>query len=1117
MLKGLFLQSQIFLAGICVFAAIQHFTIGKGRSQHRVHLLFAVISLLMALYTISNIQSYMQTTLVDYITALRITFVFYALFVGLFPRFIAEYSGVRPTPVLAGLSSLMALPFILNLTQPYTILYSEIHEFKHVTLPGGTEISTAVGTYDTWYYLWIAAVYSAYIFGIYALTSRFRRDRRRTTLVMIFAVGLLLALSHAGTLFRMGIIHIPPLVPFGFLAMVIVMGLTLNYERQQDRKIAEKAQRESDERLSFVMESSHIGVWDIDLADRSAFRSLEHDIVFGYKALLPLWTYEIFLEHVLPEDRMMVDREFQQAVKTHSDWKFECRIRRTDGEMRWISVVGRIKSDDTGILPHMVGAVQDITGHKQAEEDALQGERKYRNVLNASYDAVMLFDAETGKVIEVNKVAEALYGYGTEEFLNLHMMDLTAEPDYSAISVRQAIDAERVYDPLRMHRKKDGTPFPVEISASSFMYKGRRLICGCVRDITERLNAETELRESEHKYRDLFNNAEVGIFRTRLDGSEVLAVNRKFLDIVGMTMDETLGKPSVNLWAVPIEREEMVKRLVADGSVLAFEYKMINKRQGEVRNCLTSVRLYPEQGILEGSILDITERKRAEEGLLRSKNLLNATGQMAKIGGWEYDILSDTLTWTDEIYHIHEVTADFQPTVRAALDFYTPESRDVITKAVERAIEFGEPYDLELTIKTALGREVSVRTVVDVHKKDGTPIKLFGIFQDITERKKLGEQLRQSQKMEAIGTLAGGVAHDFNNILTAIVGFGTILKKRVKDDEKLSEYIGEVLAGAQRAAELTHRLLAFSRKQTIALKLVDLNDIVRNVNMMLVRVIGEDIKLTNLLINRELAVMADCGQIEQVLLNLATNARDAMPDGGELTIQTGMVNVDNNYSEAYLFEKTGMYAVLMVSDTGIGMDQEVMKNIFEPFFTTKEVGKGTGLGLAMVYGIAKQHGGNIDVDSKPGKGTTFKMYLPMITNTIETAAEADQPVPLGRSETLLLAEDDPQVRKITRIYLQENGYEVIEAENGEEAVTRFIENRDAISLILLDVIMPVKNGRETYEDIQKLKPGIKAIFMSGYTDDIISKKGILSESFYFISKPINPDTLMTKLREVLDK
>jgi signal transduction histidine kinase len=386
------------------------------------------------------------------------------------------------------------------------------------------------------------------------------------------------------------------------------------------------------------------------------------------------------------------------------------------------------------------------------------------------------------------------------------------------------------------------------------------------------------------------------------------------------------------------------------------------------------------------------------------------------------------------------------------------------------------------------------------------------------EKKRLEEQLHQSQKMESIGLLAGGVAHDFNNILSAIVGYGYMAQQQLKDDAATGGYIQEILDSANRASELTRGLLAFSRKQVIAPVLVDLNEIVRKIEKMLGRIIREDIKLSTVLSTGELPVLVDTGQMEQVLINLATNARDAMPDGGDLVIKTEAVHVDSHYSEAHFFQSADEYAVLTISDTGVGMDQGTKENIFEPFFTTKEVGKGTGLGLSIAYGIIKQHNGNIRVYSEAGQGTTFKIYLPMAEEGRETIFEPKiETPPEGKGETIIVAEDEPQVRKSLRLILQRNGYKIIEAENGEDAVRKFQENRSAVSLILLDVIMPVKNGREAYEKIKSIAPSVKTIFMSGYTDDIITKKGLLEEGFDLISKPINPDALVRKIRDVLDR
>jgi signal transduction histidine kinase/ActR/RegA family two-component response regulator len=391
------------------------------------------------------------------------------------------------------------------------------------------------------------------------------------------------------------------------------------------------------------------------------------------------------------------------------------------------------------------------------------------------------------------------------------------------------------------------------------------------------------------------------------------------------------------------------------------------------------------------------------------------------------------------------------------------------------------------------------------------------LSKEIAEREKLEQQLLQAQKLESIGLLAGGVAHEFNNQLTAISGYGQLLKDRIpEDDELMQESVEQVLKGAERAAELTRSLLSFSRKQENNPMPVTVNSIVDNVSILIRRLIGEDVEFSIIFACQELLVMADYGQIEQVLINLATNARDAMPNGGRLTIRTKPVTVKNGSETLYELALPGNYAQISVSDTGTGIDEKLFEKLFEPFYTTKEVGKGTGLGLSIAYGIIKQHGGSILVSSEPGKWTTFNIYLPLIKGeAVEPETRMSQAV-TGGTETLLIAEDEEIVRFFMKRTLEKAGYRVITAGDGVEAVARFREN-DAIDLVLSDVVMPRKNGKEILDEIRKLRPGIKVIFSSGYTADILHAKGIREEGLEFMTKPFTTDDLLLKVREMLDR
>ncbi|MDA8083751.1 MAG: ATP-binding protein [Nitrospiraceae bacterium] len=396
-------------------------------------------------------------------------------------------------------------------------------------------------------------------------------------------------------------------------------------------------------------------------------------------------------------------------------------------------------------------------------------------------------------------------------------------------------------------------------------------------------------------------------------------------------------------------------------------------------------------------------------------------------------------------------------------------------------------------------------------------------FRDITgrihaeeENRRLETQFRQAQKMEAVGHLAGGVAHDFNNILTAIIGYGNLLAMKLPEDGTLRGYADQILAASDRAANLTRSLLAFSRKQVIELMPVDLNEIVSGLKKMLERIIGEDIGIEVRTSDQDLVVRSDKGQIEQALINLATNARDAMPAGGTLTITTEEVRIDDGFIRMHQYGSPGRYALVSVTDTGTGMDRATMEHIFEPFFTTKEVGKGTGLGLAMVYGTIKQHEGFINVWSEPGSGSTFRIYLPLAESWAgDKEPRAETVVPHG-TETILLVEDDEAVRLVTKRLLEERGYRVIEAVGGMEAVRLFRENRERPHLVLTDLIMPEMTGRDVHRALKEIDPSVRILFMSGYAADVLEQKGLRDEKLHFISKPLRPEALSRAVRELLD-
>jgi PAS domain S-box-containing protein len=752
--------------------------------------------------------------------------------------------------------------------------------------------------------------------------------------------------------------------------------------------------------------------------------------------------------------------------------------------------------------------------------------RVFMAIAEHAFFASVIADSE-GNFRYVNRYFAEMCGYAPEEMIG-QSIALVHTPEQLAGSRRiMEAAAERGSSEPEEHwyLRRDGTKFP--------------LLVGCVtvasRDGTATYTAMsgfdiTPIRRAEMAYQTLFDEMLDGFAHHQIicddAGTPIdyryLAANPAFETMTGLNAADLVGRTVRQ--ALPGTEQSWIEnfgRVATTGVPARFEdYSGVLDKHFEV------TAFSPAEGEFACIFQDITERKRAEEALRLSERELLRTQRMARLGSWKWDSATDEVEWTETLYELFGLDpASPPPTLAQQKAVFAPASYGALMAAVARTVETGEPYEMEVEIVRADGEAgwswVYGERVMD---STGQPTGLWGAAQDITERKReveervnLEAQLTRSRNLEAVGTLAGGIAHDFNNMLTVILGHAERLLADTGRDDPAHAALDEIRLATERSASLTRQLLAFARNQPATPRVIDLNAAVDSMLTMLRRLIGEDINLVWKAGARPSFVKVDPSQVDQILANLCVNSRDAIDGIGTITVEVDEVTFDDAYCLEHPDSRPGEYVQLSVTDTGSGMDTETLGRLFEPFFTTKEFGRGTGLGLATVYGIVRQNEGFVNVYSEPGAGTTFKIYLPRCR---EASAEIEEPAKVpaeGRAhETILLVEDEPAILTMAARMLEGRGYSVLAAGTPSEAIALAEAHPDAIDLLLTDVTLPEMNGRALADLLRASRPDLPCLFMSGYTANVMNGNGLLAEGAPFISKPFHLRDLAAKVRETLD-
>jgi two-component system cell cycle sensor histidine kinase/response regulator CckA len=881
------------------------------------------------------------------------------------------------------------------------------------------------------------------------------------------------------------------------------------------------------ERLASVVESSDDAIVGKNLDGIITAWNSGAKKLFGYSSAEAVGKPILML---LPPERASEEADILARIRRgESVEHFETVRVRKDGKRIDVSATISPIKDGSGAIVGASKIARDITERKHAEAELTRSRQALedqtlllQSVLDSISDGLVAAD-EQGKFILWNPAAEKIVGLAAanvppdqwSEHYGVYLPDkvtpFPVEDNPLARAIQGKVGAAVMY--LRHQKLTEGVF--IEITASPLRDKGGRLRGGVAafRNITERLRAEDRLLE----YERVVENLEDMILVIDRDYRYVIA-NRAFLSyramdreqVIGHRVDEVLQKEVFD----SIVKEKMDECFA--GKVIQFELNYTYPGRGE-RAVFTSY--FPIEGPtgvdrIACVLQDITERKRSEEALRKSEERFSKAFRSSPVAitisteaEGRYLDVNDAF-----LQMVERMRKDVIGRTTTELNFWAEPSQRV--EMVRQLGVSGRVTGLRAQGKTSTGEIRELDLSAELIEIEGRCV--LAITRDITETMRLEAQFRQAQKMEAVGRLAGGVAHDFNNMLGVILGYSDLSLSLIAPESKAVRHLEQIKKASHRAVGLTRQLLAFSRQQVVFPKNLDLNEVVQNVTTMLQRLVGEDVAMSFRPTVPIGVIHADPGQIEQILMNLVVNARDAMPGGGEIIIETGHAELDEHYVSQHTGSHAGQHVVLVVSDTGCGMDETIKSQIFEPFFTTKGIGQGTGLGLSTVYGIVKQGGGTIFVYSEPGKGTTFKLYFPRVAakaeHLLQSREETEFP---GGSETILVVEDDEPLRDLTVRMLKDAGYRVIEAGNADAAIGILKTSKPAIDLLLTDVIMPGKSGAQLLEQAKGVHPNLHSLFMSGYTGDLVALRGGLVPEAAFLEKPFTRSSLLKKVRSAL--